>query len=132
MYRLLMMFLLSLDIISQALQETFGDDSDVTSALKFLHNAYPNGRWWLKSDDTDIQEGLRESMRNEWSGDVDIGDELKDRASSDNIKEDLQQMCSKLSSEKDFLTNVHADAKKYYKSVHDMANSTEKALLACA
>ncbi|CAB4001792.1 Hypothetical predicted protein [Paramuricea clavata] len=87
MYRLLMMFLLSLDIISQALQETFGDDSDVTSALKFLHNAYPNGRWWLKSDDTDIQEGLRESMRNEWSGDVDIGDGItsKTRVTASNI-----------------------------------------------
>ena len=34
------------------------------SALKFLHEAFPNGRWWLKADGTDIQEGLRESMRN--------------------------------------------------------------------
>jgi hypothetical protein len=120
--------------------------------LKFLHNAYPNGRWWLKADGTDIQEGLRESMRNEWSGDVDLGDGklgikyskyleylklvsnigLKDRASSNNIKEDLQQMCSKLSTESEFLTNGHADAKKDYKSVQDMANSTEKALFACA
>ena len=22
-----------------------------------LHNAYPNERWWLKADGTDIQEG---------------------------------------------------------------------------
>jgi hypothetical protein len=120
--------------------------------LKFLHNAYPNGKWWLKADGTDIQEGLKESMRNEWSGDVDLGDGtlgikyskyleylklvhnigLKDRASSDNIKEDLQQMCSQLSTESEFLTNGHADAKKDYKSVQDMANSTEKALFACA
>ena len=76
--------------------------------MKFLHEAYPNGRWWLKADGTDIQERLRESMRNEWSGDVDLGDGklgikyskyleylklvrnigLNDRASSDNIKED--------------------------------------------
>jgi hypothetical protein len=122
------------------------------SALKSLHEAYPNGRWWLKADGTDIQEGLRESMRNEWSGDVDLGDGklggkyskyleylklvrnigLNDGASSNNVKEDLKKVCSKLSIENEFLTNGHADAKKDYKNVQDMANSTEKALFACA
>ena len=102
------------------------------SALKFLHNANPNGRCCLKADGTDIQEGLRESMRNEWSGDVDVGDGklgskyskyleylmfvrnigLNDKAFSDKIKEDLQQICSKLSTEIEFLTNSHADAKR--------------------
>ena len=114
--------------------------------MKFLHEAYPSGRWWLKADGTDIQEGLRESMRNEWSGDVDLGDGklgikyskyleylklvcnigLNDRASSDNIKEDLKNVCSKLSVENEFLTNGHADA------TQDMTNPTEKALFACA
>lgn len=120
--------------------------------MKFLHEAHPNGRWWLKADGTDIQEGLRESMRNEWSGDVDLGDGklqykyskyveylkfvrsigLKDRASSDNIKEDLETQCSKLSMENEFLMKGHADAKKEYKNVQEMVNATEKALFACA
>ncbi len=120
--------------------------------MKFLHETHPNGRWWLKADGTDIQEGLRESMRNEWSGDVDLGDGklqdeyskyveyltfvrsigLKDRTASDNIKEDLQKQCSKLSTENEFLTKGHADARKEYKSVQEMANATEKALFSCA
>ena len=79
--------------------------------MEFLHQTHPNGRWWLKADGTDIQQGLRESMRNEWSGDVDLGDGklqdkyskyaeylkfvrcigLNNRSSLDNIKEDLQK-----------------------------------------
>ena len=78
--------------------------------MKFLHETHPNGRWWLKADGTDIQEELRESVRNEWSGDVDLDDGklqdkylkyveyikfvnsngMKDRTSSDTIKEDLK------------------------------------------
>ena len=78
-----------------------------TSALQFLHETHPDARWWLKADGTDIQEGLGESMRNEWSGDVDLGDgklqgkhskyveyikfvhgiSLKDRSTAENIKE---------------------------------------------
>ena len=48
--------------------------------MEFLHQTHPNGRWWLKADGTGIQQGLRESMRNEWSGDVDLGDgKLQDK-----------------------------------------------------
>ena len=42
--------------------------------MKHCHKINPSGRWWLKADATDIQVGLRESMRNEWAGDVDFGD----------------------------------------------------------
>ena len=91
-------------------------------------------------------------MRNEWSGDVDLGDgELKskyskyikylefvrsiglnNRTSSDDIKEDLEEMCSKLSTENEFLRSGHEDAKKDYKSTQETANATEKALFASA
>lgn len=91
-------------------------------------------------------------MRNEWSGDVDLGDGelkgkhskyvkylefvrsigLKDRTSTDDIKEDLEEMCSKLSMEKEFLKSGHEDAKKDYKNIQETANATEKALFACA
>lgn len=30
--------------------------------------------WWIKGDGCDITAGLRESMRHDWSGDVDLGD----------------------------------------------------------
>ena len=41
--------------------------------MNHLHGIYPKARWWIKSDGTDIKQGLRESMRNEWSGDIDWG-----------------------------------------------------------
>ena len=120
--------------------------------MKFFHENHPYGRWWLKTDGTDIQEGLRESVRNEWSGDVDLGDGklqdkylkyveyikfvnsigMKDRTSSDTIKKDLQNQCSKLSMENEFLVNGHADAKTEYKNLQKVANTSKKALFACA
>ena len=30
--------------------------------------------WWIKGDAVDLVEGLGESMRGEWSGDVDLND----------------------------------------------------------
>ncbi len=43
----------------------------------------PKGRWWIKADAFDVRMGLRESLRNEWSGDTDLCDgklqELKKR-----------------------------------------------------
>lgn len=86
-------------------------------------------------------------MRNEWSGDVDLGDGklqdnykylkyveyikfvnsigMKDRTSSDKIKEDLQNQRSKLSMENEFLVKGHADAKTKYKNLQKMANTSE-------
>ena len=108
--------------------------------MEFLHQTHPNGRWWLKADGTDIQQGLRESMRNEWSGDVDLGDGklqdkyskyaeylkfvrcigLNNRSSLDNIKEDLQK------------EKGHIDAQKEYKDLQKLANAPEKSLFASA
>ena len=34
----------------------------------------PNEEWWIKSDGCDVIPGLTESVRLEWSGDVDLGD----------------------------------------------------------
>ena len=120
--------------------------------MEFLHQTHPNGRWWLKADGTDIQQGLRESMRNEWSGDVDLGDgKLQDKYSKyaeylkfvrciglnnrsflDNIKEDLQKQTSNLLTEKEFLVKGHIDAQKEYKNLQELANAPEKSLFACA
>lgn len=38
------------------------------------HN--PNAWWWIKADSCDINKGLKESSRLEWSGDVDLADGL--------------------------------------------------------
>ena len=43
-------------------------------AIEQVHSSCPNARWWIKADATDVQEGLRESMKGQWSGDTDLGD----------------------------------------------------------
>ena len=43
-------------------------------ALKTAKRRNPNGRWWIKADARDMRAGVMESMRHEWSGDVDLGD----------------------------------------------------------
>ena len=34
---------------------------------------HPNARWWIKADGCNIINGLEESTRLEWNGDVDFG-----------------------------------------------------------
>ena len=34
----------------------------------------PHAVWWLKADGVDVLPGLHESVKKEWSGDVDLGD----------------------------------------------------------
>ena len=34
----------------------------------------PHAHWWIKSDGCDVVEGLMESMRLEWGGDINLGD----------------------------------------------------------
>ena len=36
--------------------------------------AHPNLWWWLKEDGCDLNKGLKESARGQWSGDVDLND----------------------------------------------------------
>ena len=43
-------------------------------SLKVAKEKIPNGRWWIKGDAFDIREGLRESLKNAWSGDTDLAD----------------------------------------------------------
>ena len=44
------------------------------TALDGLKAANPDGRFWLKLDDTDVKECLMESVKGVWNGDVDLGD----------------------------------------------------------
>ena len=36
--------------------------------------SHPNSWWWLKADGCDINKGLKESVQQKWSGDVDLND----------------------------------------------------------
>ena len=43
--------------------------------MKHLKESHPNGRFWLKVDACDIKPALMESVKGEWNGDIDLGDE---------------------------------------------------------
>ena len=42
--------------------------------LREAKRIHPDAWWWVKADGCDITGGLKESMKNEWSGDVDLND----------------------------------------------------------
>jgi hypothetical protein len=57
-------------------------------ALKQAKISNPTGRWWIKADACDVHKGLMESMKEEWSGDEDLGsDNLK------NLHKEYQLRC---------------------------------------
>ena len=47
--------------------------------LDFAAKAHPNSHWWIKADGCDIIQGLCESVRGEWNGDVDLNDGMLKR-----------------------------------------------------
>lgn len=42
--------------------------------LREAKRVHPDAWWWVKADGCDIVSGLKESMKKEWSGDVDLND----------------------------------------------------------
>ena len=44
------------------------------SVLDQAASIHPDSSWWIKADGVDVLPGLGESMRMEWSGDVDLND----------------------------------------------------------
>ena len=42
--------------------------------LKEAKRVHPDSWWWIKADGCDIVSGLKESVKMEWSGDVDLND----------------------------------------------------------
>lgn len=42
--------------------------------LKDAKHVHPNAWWWVMADGCDIVSGLKESVKKEWSGDVDLND----------------------------------------------------------
>lgn len=99
-----------------------------------------------------MQVGLRESMRNEWSGDIDLGDGdlqrrhgeyvkylqfvrgigVKQRRAYAVIKTDLEEQLRNMRDEKEFLTAGLAKAKDCYESKRKLLNVSEDSLFALA
>ena len=42
--------------------------------LREAKRVHPDAWWWVKADGCDIVGGLEESMKKEWSGDIDLND----------------------------------------------------------
>lgn len=80
------------------------------ATLDEAKKAHPDASWWIKGDGCDVVEGLGESTKKKWSGDVDLADGdlqqsyksymqqlefagivgLPPRSSRDDVGEDLQ------------------------------------------
>ena len=94
-----------------------------TLLLDAAAKANPHVTWWIKGDGCDVVPGLCESVRQKWSGDVDLGDgSLQDsyksyqlkldfvsglglgtRREREVIRDDLDTIAKNLSSDKDFV-----------------------------
>ena len=42
--------------------------------LEEANAAHPSAWWWIKADGADLLSGLGESVKGEWSGDIDLND----------------------------------------------------------
>jgi len=79
----------------------------------------PDAWWWIKADGCDINKGLKESSRLEWSGDVDLADgslqekysKYKERLKAaaniglhnESVLQDLNSVLNAVSKDLDFL-----------------------------
>ena len=84
-----------------------------------MAHSNPDAWWWLKADGCDITKGLKESVKLQWSGDVDLNDgslqeqydkykkrlEITDKAGlkKDTILEDLENFLQDLIKDLDFI-----------------------------
>ena len=98
-----------------------------------------------------MQVGLRESMRNEWSGDIDLGNGDLQRRHGEYVKylqfvrgigveqrkayavkTDVEEQLRNMRDEKEFLTAGLAKAKDCYESKRKLLNVSEDSLFALA
>lgn len=93
--------------------------------LRTAAHSDPDVWWWIKGDGVDVVKGLGESMKGDWSGDVDLNDRkldllyqeyrrrleeashigLGDRRTSSTIAADIRVVSDRI---KDYLTFIHA------------------------
>ncbi|XP_070548822.1 uncharacterized protein [Ptychodera flava] len=129
----------------------FSKDSSIQiEVLRHLRHKIPDGRWWIKADATDMRAGLRESVRSEWTGDVDLGNgDLQHlRADYDsrllfskgigvgnrrsNTLQDLECLKAKLGVDQQFLSTGLQSAKMVYRKKQQQHNASEDSLFALA
>lgn len=85
---------------------------------------HPHSWWWVKADGVDVVPGLGESMRMEWSGDVDLNDGK------------LQQQYSSYIEQLDFIRKLslggdHSKLLEDLLSLHEHLGSDLKCINTC-
>ena len=116
------------------------------AALEVLKSENPDGRFWLKLDETDVKACLMESVKRVWNGDVDRGDgklqqlrsEYENRhqvfkvlsnVESRNVLEDTQRRrLDELNADRDFLLNGLSVAIEDYRKKFNNSSTSEEAL----
>lgn len=118
--------------------------------LDSIAAANPGGRCWIKADGCDVQNGLCESIRHQWSGDTDLEDGslnalyakyMDRRLSISNLglaeraltmTDDLVQLVTELEGDKLFLVQGEKEAKDVYNKKLEQRNVPKEALFALA
>lgn len=134
-------------------QKSFTRDTKIQiEALKTAKRCNPNGQWWIKADACNMRAGVMESMRHEWSGDVDLGDGqlpalhqqymaqldfvkgigLNRRQPSAQIVKDLTQLMTTLQNDAEFLEDGLCKSTDTYEKKRQQSNISESNLFALA
>lgn len=113
------------------------------AALDELKKANPDGRFWLKLDGTDVKEGLMESMKGKWNGDVDLLDgkldklrkeyEMRVEGLKETTKGTVNPVCvekivTDLKEDVLFLSSGLEKARKKYKDKYEKRTTAEEVL----
>ena len=77
------------------------------SVLDEAAHTHPNCWWWIKTDGCDLVSGLGESVRGEWSRDVDLNDGA------------VQKLYTDYRQQLDFVTSIGAEGKSDHASMKE-------------
>lgn len=111
--------------------------------MKAAQRSNPSGRWWIKADACDVQKGLMESLKGEWSGDEDLGskelaklhNEYRSRCNAiqsfgiHSTTADLDKLRQELTTDVKFLEEGEVKAKAEYSSAVDAKRHVEATLM---
>ncbi|XP_065891566.1 uncharacterized protein [Dysidea avara] len=139
-------------VSERSLRRDFGSSAITITAeiqVAVLDDAaisHPNSWWWLKADGCDINKGLKESVQQKWSGDVDLNDGhlqkqyeayqkrldsakklgLEDR---NKIKDQLQMLLNDLTKDIEFLNSELTNVNNEYSEKLQSRQHKEKEMI---
>ncbi|XP_072042183.1 uncharacterized protein [Amphiura filiformis] len=110
-------------------EHLFSSDTSIqVNALKEVVKTNPGGRYWIKSDATDLNPCLQESGKHDWFGDADLGDGKVKEMHDEYITRlaDVTAM-SQSGNEQNLTTTLKREMEQLKKNVIEITSGLEKA-----